>query len=282
MTINTNANKLREFEFTYDDFSKIKKLIYDWAGISLNDNKQEMVYSRLARRLRATHCSSFKDYLSSLQSGNNKSEWEHFTNALTTNLTSFFRESHHFPILSDHLLSQNSKPLKVWCSAASTGEEPYSLAITAMETFNSYTPPVQIIASDIDTNVLAKASDGVYPIDRVNKLSSDRIKKYFLKGKNQFDGMARVRKELRDLITFKQVNLLAESYDMGMIFDVIFCRNVMIYFDKETQYKILKRFVPLLQPNGLLFTGHSESFLHASDLFKPLGKTVYRRADFQD
>ena len=269
------SETVKEFNFTKGDFERVRALIYQRAGISLADSKQEMVYSRLARRLRATGIVSFGRYLDELEAGRLGEEWESFTNALTTNLTSFFREAHHFPLLAEHLKSTREQPLTIWCSASSTGEEPYSIAMTACEVFNTLTPPVQVIATDIDTNVLAVGERGVYAIERLDKLAPERARRFFLRGKGEQEGMVRVRPELRQLVAFKQLNLLAERWPLGGQFDVIFCRNVMIYFDKATQRKILSRFVPLMKPNGLLFAGHSENFLYVSDALKLRGKTVY-------
>jgi len=277
----TNTTKQetgKEFNFTRADFERVRGLIYQRAGISLADSKQEMVYSRLARRLRANGIASFASYLDALEAGRMPAEWESFTNALTTNLTSFFREAHHFPLLAEHALKARAKhgaPLTIWCSASSTGEEPYSIAMTVCEAFDTLTPPVQIIATDIDTNVLATASAGVYPIERVEKMEQARLRRFFLKGKGTQEGLVRVRPELRQLITFRPLNLLADSWDVKGPFDVIFCRNVMIYFDKATQRKILSRFVPLMKPDALLFAGHSENFLYVSDSLRLRGKTVY-------
>ncbi|WP_373888758.1 CheR family methyltransferase [Massilia sp. ZL223] len=272
------ADTVKEFDFTRRDFERVRALIYQRAGISLADSKQEMVYSRLARRLRATGIQSFGRYLDDLEAGRMASEWESFTNALTTNLTSFFREAHHFPLLAEHLLAlhkRERRTLTVWCSAASTGEEPYSIAMTACEAFNTLTPPVQIVATDIDTNVLATGANAVYPMERVDKLDTARLKRFFLKGKGGHEGMARVRPELRNLVSFKQLNLLADGWPVEGPFDAIFCRNVMIYFDKDTQRKILSRFVPLMKRDALLFAGHSENFLYVSDSLRLRGKTVY-------
>lgn len=268
----------REFSFSSADFERVRKLIYQRAGISLSPVKQDMVYSRLARRLRATGKQSFADYLDALEKQGGE-EWERFVNALTTNLTSFFREPHHFPIFAEHLRKLGSRrPVRVWCSAASTGEEPYSIAITVAETFGLDASHVSIVASDLDTNVLATAQKGVYPIERVEKLSQERLRRFFLKGTGSQEGYVSVRPELRRMIEFRQINLLDHSYSVKGPLDVIFCRNVMIYFDKPTQYKILSRFAPMMQADGLMFAGHSESFLHAADLFKSLGKTVYALA----
>lgn len=269
---------VKEFDFTRRDFERVRALIHQRAGISLADSKQEMVYSRLARRLRATGIQSFTNYLDDLEAGRMDREWESFTNALTTNLTSFFREAHHFPLLHEHLTAarkKDTRPLTIWCSAASTGEEPYSIAMTACEAFNTLTPPVHIVATDIDTNVLNTASNGVYPMERLDKMSPERLRRFFLKGKGAHEGMARVRPELRNLVTFKQLNLLADGWPLEGQFDAIFCRNVMIYFDKPTQRKILGRFVPLMKPHALLFAGHSENFLYVSDALRLRGKTVY-------
>lgn len=275
-------NKLdgvKEFEFTTHDFARVKALIHKRAGIALTDTKQEMVYSRLARRLRANGIVSFERYLDDLERGIDANEWEAFTNALTTNLTSFFREEHHFPILAE-LMRNIKAPIAVWCSASSTGEEPYSIAMTACEVFGTLTPPVHIIATDIDTNVLSTASNGVYAIDKIAKMSAERVRHFFLKGKGEQEGLVRIRPELRQMVTFKQLNLLADNLPISGPFDAIFCRNVMIYFDKPTQGKILNKFRPLLKPDGLLFAGHSENFLYVSDAFTLRGKTVYQLASF--
>jgi chemotaxis protein methyltransferase CheR len=268
----------REFDFTAADFERVRTLIYKQAGITLAPIKQDMVYSRLARRLRALGYTTFEQYLKHLES-NDEEEWETFVNSLTTNLTSFFREAHHFEILTRHLRTLKRRPIRIWCSAASTGEEPYTLAMTACEAFDSLTPPVQIIASDIDTNVLATAEKGVYPMERVEKLSKERLRRFFFKGSGAQEGLVRVRPELQNLLSFTRINLLDARLPLQGQFDVLFCRNVMIYFDKPTQYAILQKFVPLLHEDGLLFAGHSESFLHAAKLFRPLGRTVYERAD---
>ncbi|MDP3087349.1 MAG: CheR family methyltransferase [Methylotenera sp.] len=273
-----NNQNDREFDFTAVDFARVRKLIYQHAGISLSEAKSDMVYSRIGRRLRTVGYDSFKNYLDNLESENNPDEWEAFTNALTTNLTSFFREEHHFPILAEHLITLK-KPIRIWCSAASTGEEPYTIAMTACEAFGTMKPPVEIIATDIDTNVIATASRGVYPYERVSKLSDGRRKQFFQKGTGAQEGSVRVRNELRSLITFEQLNLLDEQWALKEPFDAIFCRNVMIYFDKPTQSKILSHFVPLMKSHALLFAGHSENFLYVSNDFHLRGKTVYELND---
>lgn len=263
-----------EFNYAKSDFDRVRRLIYERAGISIAESKSEMVYSRLSRRLRQLGDSTFEDYLDALESGSRPDEWEAFTNSLTTNLTSFFREAHHFPMLGN-LLREQPGPHRIWCSAASTGEEPYSLAITACEYLQSMSPRVEILASDIDTQVLAQGRRGVYGIDRIDGLADERKRQFFLRGTGANSGMVRVRPELQKMIDFRQVNLLADHWPVDGQFDAIFCRNVMIYFDKPTQAKVLRRFAPLLKPNGLLFLGHSENISFISPDFRLLSKTVY-------
>ena len=269
----------REFLFTQKDFEQIRKLIYDHAGINLSEAKKDLVYSRLGRRLRVNKLKRFSDYIGLLDSKQN-TEWEAFINALTTNLTSFFREAHHFPVLAAHIDSikyrhNSNNPVNIWCNAASTGEEPYTIAMTMMDLYGSLTPPVRIIATDIDTNALEKAKNGVYTLEQAEKLPRDILQRFFLKGRGEKTGHIKVRKELSDLIEFKQLNLYDEKWSIQGPFDAIFCRNVMIYFDKPTQNKILQKFAPILHKDGLLFAGHSESLQGLTDMFKLQGKTVY-------
>lgn len=275
-----SSSMQREFAFTKQDFDRVRSLIYQHAGIRLRDSKHHMVYSRLARRLRATGKTSCGAYLAFVEQDG--AEWQNFVNALTTNLTAFFREPHHFEILADYLASRTvsarSGPLNIWCAAASTGEEAYSIAMTVVDFFGSFTPAVKIFATDLDTQVLNLASQGVFSSDRAQKLPPATLKRFFLKGEGANEGRIKARPELRRMIKFSELNLLAPEWNIRGPFDAIFCRNVMIYFDKPTQYQILQRFEPLLRADGLLFAGHSESFHHASELFKPCGKTVYRHA----
>lgn len=268
----------REFNFTTQDFQRVRELIRCHAGISLADSKQELVYSRVSRRLRATGLKSFSEYLNKLEQGD-EGEWEAFANSLTTNLTAFFREAHHFQILAEHLRKQEGKGGGgLWCSACSTGEEPYSMAMTVVEVFGGFVTPVNIIATDIDTNVLETARKGVYPIDQIEKLGAERIKRFFLRGTGVHSGYAKVRPELQRMVSFRKLNLLDTHWPLREQMDAIFCRNVMIYFDKQTQIDILKKFAPLLKFDGLLFAGHSENFFHADQWFRSRGKTVYELA----
>lgn len=266
-----------EFEFTAQDFAQVRRLIHSHAGICLSEAKVDMVYSRLARRLRATGLTSFQDYLALLNSGD-AAEWEAFVNALTTNHTSFFREAHHFDLLRDFLRTRRERPITIWSAAASTGEEPYSIAMTVLEVLGDGGQGVQIMASDLDTQVLQKARAGIYPMERVARLDTRRLERFFLKGSGSQEGLVKVKPALQEMISFFQLNLLDAQWAVRGPLDVIFCRNVMIYFDKPTQYRILQRMKPLLKADGLLFLGHSEAIYHAADLFRLRGQTVYEHA----
>lgn len=272
MSLPTPAS--RDFEFNDRDFRRVCELIHKRAGIALVPAKRDMVYGRLSRRLRALGMHSFQDYLDQLERDGGD-EWQAFTNALTTNLTSFFREEYHFPILAGMLRAHGGGEFRIWCSAASTGEEPYSLAITALETLGPQAlSRVRIIATDIDTQVLAKAEAGVYSSERIERMDP-RYRKYFLRGTGTRAGMVRVKPELQRMISFRQLNLLADDWPLDGRFDALFCRNVLIYFDKDTQRRVLERFIPYMTPEARLFIGHSESLLHLGGLFSLRGKTVY-------
>lgn len=264
----------REFEYTGADFERLSTLIYQRAGIILGANKREMLYGRLARRLRKIGLTRFKDYIALLDRGN-VVELEEFTNALTTNLTSFFREAHHFGILAGKVkaMYELHGPLSVWCAACSTGEEVYSIAMTIAHAFDSLKAPVRILASDVDTQVLAKAQAGVYAEESLGKLPSTFRERFFLNGPTA-DTMS-VRPELKELVVFRKINLLDPIWPLRGPADVIFCRNVMIYFDRATQRNVLRKFIPLMRSSARLFTGHSETLFHAADLFTPLGKSTF-------
>ena len=237
-----------------------------------------MVYSRLSRRLRETSHRSFGSYLQWLEAARGQEgedEWQQFVNCLTTNLTSFFRESHHFELLADALKARAGRPLRIWCNAASTGEEPYTLAMTVAETLGPKAD-VRIVASDIDTKVLATAARGVYPADS-RGLSPERQRRHFLRGTGNKLGFMRVKPELAKLIEFRSHNLMDERWSFSDPFDIVFCRNVMIYFDNATQRRVLSRIHGVMRADGLLFVGHSENFTEMKDQFRLRGKTVYAR-----
>lgn len=269
-----------DFLLTDTDFGRIRVLIHERAGIALSVQKRQMVYSRLSRRLRELGLKEFSAYLRLLEADPRSHEWELFTNALTTNLTAFFREAHHFPVLAEHV-RQCPQPVTVWCSAASTGEEPYSIAMTLIEALGSRASTASVVATDIDTQVLAKGVEGVFTMEQASKLPPERLKRFFLKGSGAHAGKVRIRPEVAAMVHFSQLNLLDPKWALKGLFDAIFCRNVMIYFDKPTQGKILQRFAPLMKPHGLLFAGHSENFSFANQTFRLRGQTVYQLATAQ-
>ncbi len=268
-----------EFTLSAADFERIRQLIYQRAGISLHAGKQAMVYSRLSRRLRETGRTAFADYLGWLERASGaeaEAEWQEFVNCLTTNLTAFFREDHHFHALADDLKARAARPIRIWCNAASTGEEPYSLAMTVAENLG-LSAQVKIVCSDIDTKVLATARRGVYSAE-ARGLSPERLKRHFMRGTGANAGFVRVKPELARFIDFKPFNLMNTSWSsLGEPFDLVFCRNVMIYFDNPTQRRVLERIHAVTTPGALLYVGHSENFTEARDLFRLRGKTIYER-----
>jgi chemotaxis protein methyltransferase CheR len=268
----------QEFSFSNADFERVRALIYQRAGISLHAGKQAMVYSRLSRRLRDTGHRSFGSYLQWLEThagAAGESEWQEFINCLTTNLTAFFREDHHFHALAEDLKARGTSSPRIWCNAASTGEEPYSIAMTVVETLGA-SSGAKIVASDIDTKVLATASRGVYPADS-RGLSPERLRRHCLRGTGANAGFVRIRPELARLIEFRTHNLMAGQWSLGEPFDFVFCRNVMIYFDAPTQRRVLERIHAVMKPKGLLYVGHSENFSDSRELFRLRGKTIYER-----
>ncbi len=267
-----------EFRLTSADFACVCRLIHQHAGIHLGQSKQAMVYSRLSRRLRDTGHTSFEGYLRWLQAGDathGQAEWQHFVNSLTTNLTAFFREDHHFSCLADDLRQRAGRRLRIWCNAASTGEEPYSLAMTVLETLGEQAP-VSILATDIDTEVLETARQGVYAAD-ARGLSAERLRRHFLRGKGAHEGKIRSSPQLTRLLNFRPFNLMQSDWQFAEPFDIVFCRNVMIYFDAPTQRSLLQRMHGCMAGDGLLYVGHSENFSDSHDLFQLRGKTIYQR-----
>ncbi len=265
----------REFAFSEQDFERVRQLIYKEAGISLNPTKKDMVYGRLVRRIRELKLDGFAAYVDFLQSAGGKREFELFVNALTTNLTFFFREEHHFHMLADYLKTLPAgQEISIWCAASSTGEEPYSIAMTALEALGGR-GNINILATDLDTSVLEVGRKGIYSADKITKLPAGYAARYFDKLP---DGNYQAKAQLRSMITFSQLNLVHNNWPMRKQFDALFCRNVMIYFDRDTQFAVLKKFHPLIKPHGLLFVGHSENFYFASDYFSLRGKTVYELA----
>jgi chemotaxis protein methyltransferase CheR len=273
----------REFHFTDVDFLALRALVKDMTGINLAESKRELVYGRVSRRLRALGLASFGAYRELLQSGDG-SELVAFCNALTTNLTSFFRESHHFDYLRDEFLAtrrdagRRSERIRIWSSACSSGEEPYSIAMTIMETIPDWQKwDIMILATDLDSDILALAQRGCYNSDRVKGLEPKRLARFFKESREGAERTYQVIPELANLITFKQINLMHDLPMSGPI-DAIFCRNVVIYFDKETQRALFTRISKLQRPGDLLLLGHSETLFKVSDDYALIGRTIYRRS----
>ncbi|WP_316415498.1 CheR family methyltransferase [Mesoterricola silvestris] len=260
-------------------FERLRTLLHARTGIHLGPGKLPMVQSRLNRRLRHLGLGTYPEYLAWLESDPGGAEWTAFINALTTNLTRFFREEHHFSKLTQWLRSLDPlpRPIRVWCAGCSTGEEPYSVAMVLHAEFPG--SPARILATDLDSAVLQEARAGIYDQARVKDLPAAWLRLAFLKGRGGQAGRVRVRPEVGALVDFHPMNLLEGNWPGPSSFEVIFCRNVMIYFDKETQREIVRRFHRTLVPGGLLMVGHSESLMDASLGFESLGGTVFRRRD---
>jgi len=275
-------NQNKEFEFTRDDFDYLRGIVTRTTGIVAPDDKYTMYYSRLARRLRSLGLPDFTAYRQFLKS-NQETESIELVNAVTTNLTSFFREKHHFDYLRDTLIPekirQNDFRLRVWSAGCSTGEEPYTIAITLFEAIPDPEKwDIKILATDIDSNVLQTGSEGIYDEARVADLDKNMLRRYFKKGNGNNAGKVKVNPVLGKCIQFKQLNLL-HDWPIKEKMDFIFCRNVVIYFDKETKSKLVDRFANQLVNKGKLFMGHSESLYKTTDRFDLLGKTIYQLED---
>jgi chemotaxis protein methyltransferase CheR len=273
------VEKEREFKFTAEDFNILRKLSNDHSGIQVPDERFDMFYSRLSKRVRKLGLSNFKEYCQYLHN-HHDNEFTDFINAITTNLTSFFREQHHFDYLRDVVIpellvrNKSTKQIRIWSAGCSTGEEPYSVAMTLLENLPAGWS-TQILATDLDTNVLQTASDGIYTQDRITDLSPDVLKRWFMRSKSSPD-YVKVKPELQEIIQFKQLNLM-QDWGMQTPFDVIFCRNVLIYFDRETKTTLAKRYAKMLASKSWLFIGHSESLNQICNEFELVATTSYRK-----
>jgi chemotaxis protein methyltransferase CheR len=265
-----------------DEFDFIRHVVGENAGIKLGPNKRQLVQGRLARRMRELGLGSYEAYCNHVREAGPE-ELVGLINALTTNVTSFFRENHHFEALASYMLpealkrNEASRRLRVWSAGCSTGEEAYCIAMIAAEEMPT-TPKwdLKILATDIDSDVIAEAQRGVYPFERVSAIPESRLRRFFRRGAGAESGNVRVRPELAQLVTFRPLNLMQE-WPMRGPFDIIFCRNVMIYFDQPTRERLVDRFAQILAPGGYLCIGHSESIHGVTTPFKSVGKTVYKR-----
>ncbi len=275
-------NKEREFEFSNANFERIRQFVSEHTGIVLTEKKKDMVYGRLSKRIRKGGFGTFDAFIDALDAGDEE-EQDFMINAITTNLTAFFRENHHFEHLANVVIPElveqkrHNKRIRIWSAGCSTGEEPYSIAITLKEhlpDFDSW--DVKILATDLDANVVAHGKAGVYREDRITGLPDDRIKRWFKNGTGDNADMVKVHPELQKIITFKRLNLLHE-WPINGPFDFMFCRNVVIYFDKDTQRVLFDRYADILAPEAHLFIGHSETLFKVSTRFDSLGHTIYRK-----
>lgn len=278
----TNISQDREFDFTEADFERIRQFVSEHTGIVLTEKKKDMVYGRLSKRIRQGDFDSFSAFIDALEEGD-EDEQDFMINAITTNLTAFFREKHHFEFLKNTVMPSlvkkkgHKKHLRVWSAGCSTGEEPYSIAIILKESLADFDDwDVKILATDLDANVIAHGKAGIYRHDRIDGLDETRIKRWFKRGSGDNADMVKVSPELQQMITFKRLNLLHE-WPMSGPFDLMFCRNVVIYFDKDTQRVLFDRYADILAPDAHLFIGHSESLFKVSSRFDSLGQTIYRK-----
>jgi chemotaxis protein methyltransferase CheR len=270
----------REFIMTDADFKSVSDLAYEFTGIVLGPQKRDMVYGRLARRLRDLGLTYVVDYIKIVKNDCNQ-EVSRFINAITTNLTSFYREEHHFDFISTTLIpelkktNEKTKKIRAWSAGCSTGEEPYSLAITFKENMDLQDWDLKILATDLDSQALNKGQQGIYDLERIESIKPSYKKKWFLKDKNQPD-VVKVKPEIQALTKFKRLNLL-EEWPMKGPFDFIFCRNVVIYFNAETQSVLFDRYADMLKDGGYLIIGHSESLDRGCHRFRSIGKTIYQK-----
>ncbi len=284
MRLWVRIDMIQRIKFSNKDFRYISELVSKHAGISLNSGKKELVYGRLAKRIRLLGLQSFRQYCEVLQNGD-EDEFVHCVNAITTNVTSFFRENHHFEFLKEAVIpsildsqrDQCSRKMNIWSAGCSTGEEAYSIAMTIRECVTDISEwKIDILATDLDSTVLDRARTGIYRHDALEGFSPTRRKRWFLKGKEKNEGLVRLVPDIRKMVVFKQLNLV-DPWNMHVDFDLIFCRNVMIYFDKDTRHRLLNGFADILAAKGHLFVGHSESLSGLSELFSPIGTTIYRK-----
>lgn len=278
------TSTVKEFKFTNEDFNYLSNLVGLNTGINLTEDKRELVYGRVAKRLRLLGLQSFSDYCMLLRQ-ENPEEVKHLINSITTNVTSFFREAHHFEYLENKVIPDiirkkagETRPrLRIWSAGCSSGEEPYSIAMVLRENIRDIDRwDARILATDLDSNVLETAKVAEYSIERANDISTDRKKRWMLMGTGKKRGRVKIRTDIRDMVHFKQLNL-TQKWPISGMFDCIFFRNVAIYFKRETRIQLLDRFANQLEDNGTLFVGHAESLLGISDRFANTGHTIHQK-----
>lgn len=262
-------------QITDKEFAQFQRLIFKLAGISLSDNKKVLLVGRLAKRLKHYGFDTFTQYYHLVSDGSNLPEQQTMVDQLTTNETYFFREPKHFDFLEELSGRHRGGPFRVWSAAASSGEEAYSTAMVLAEKLGK--SPWQIIGTDISSQVLDKAQRGHYPLERAGGIPPPLLKKYCLKGIREHEGTLLVSRELRERVQFRKSNLMSPDKGLGS-FDVIFLRNVMIYFDAETKRKVITNLLPYLKKNGHLIVGHAESLNGVTEMLRPVRPTIYRHA----
>ncbi|MGI6394419.1 MAG: CheR family methyltransferase [bacterium] len=277
--------EMRRISLSDEEFKKLQDLVHKISGISLSDTKKELVISRFSKRLKELKLNSFGEYSDLIVSPSGFSEVQNFINSITTNKTDFFREAHHFDFIVSTFIPQvvaYSKPVvRIWSAACSTGEEPYTIAMVMLRHLvEPYGIPVKILATDIDTNVLKRASRGIYDFQAIEQVPDHYLKKYFLKGKEESTGLFKIKDEIRNMVTFKQLNFIAEEYPITSTFDIIFCRNVIIYFNSETKKAVVSKLFRYLNEGGYLMMGHSETLFNMIDDLVYLKNTIYQKRVF--
>jgi chemotaxis protein methyltransferase CheR len=269
-----------ECAISIDEFARFRALIYKESGISLTEQKRTLLASRLSRRLRELDLASFSDYYAKVTEDPTREEFTRMLDLISTNKTDFFREPKHFAFLRERIIPEleRTKCIRIWSSACSSGEEPYTIAMTLFDTVrNPAEWEFKILASDLSTRVLAKAATGIYDEERVRDVPPDVIRRHFLRGRGESEGLLKVKPHLAGMIQFRRLNLMDEHFPIKTSLDLIFCRNVMIYFDRPTQETLVNKFHRYLKPGGYLFIGHSESLQWVRHPFKSLAPTIYQK-----
>ncbi|HNW81904.1 MAG TPA: protein-glutamate O-methyltransferase CheR [bacterium] len=274
--------EIKKISLSDAEFEKLRELVFKVSGISLAETKKELVVSRFTKRVKALKLQNFSEYYDLLVSSSGFSEIQNFINSITTNKTDFFREAHHFDFITStfipQIIASGKRVVRVWSAACSTGEEPYTIAIVmAKHLVEPYNIPVKILATDIDTSVLKTAARGVYESGVLNTVPEEYMKKYFLRGKGDSLGLFKIKDEIKQMVTFKQLNFIAPEYPITSTFDMIFCRNVIIYFNPETKKLVVNRLFRYLNDGGYIMMGHSEALFNMIDGLVYLKNTIYQK-----